>query len=200
MPFNAVGVGQNHPSFCIDNETRTTGTILPSSLPRQGKVGSAVNTPNLGVSFWDSWIGEHWTHQAGNVTQWTSKICHVTQESSKKKPQKKKRSQRWSKETLTTESSGTPKPSSPSSSSQAPKASSSSSLFKGLPPTTGLRFFPDRPVSLLPFRMGVSSACPSRSRLRTMASSWKTGRRVWVLANWTYIYWIDFWVDHVDPS
>ena len=94
----------------------------------------------------------------------------------------KKTDPKWSKETLTTESSGTPKPSSPSSSSQAPKASSSSSLFKGLPPTTGLRFFPDRPVSLLPFRMGVSSACPSRSRLRTMASSWKTGRRVWVLA------------------
>ena len=121
------------------------------------------------------------------------KICHVTQESSKKKPQKKNRSQRWSKETLTTESSGTPKPSSPSSSSQVPKASSSSSLFKGLPPTTGLRFFPDRPVSLLPFRMGVSSACPSRSRLRTMAASLKKGRGgldsskldlYWTLLDW----------------
>ncbi len=49
MPFNAVGVGQNHPPRGIDNETGTTGTILPSSLPRQGKVGSAVNTPNLGM-------------------------------------------------------------------------------------------------------------------------------------------------------
>ena len=50
VPFNAVGIGQNHPPLGIDHETRTAGTVLPSPLPRQRKVRGAVDAPNL------SWV------------------------------------------------------------------------------------------------------------------------------------------------
>ena len=47
VPFNAVGIRQNHPALGIDHETGAAGTVLPSSLPGKGKVGSTVNTPDL---------------------------------------------------------------------------------------------------------------------------------------------------------
>ena len=170
VPFDAVGIGQDDPPLGIDHETGTAGTVLPSPLPRQRKVRGAVDAPNLSSSSEDAarkfQVGKFSSPSTLVKSNWNhwSKLSNTAKFACS------------SIETLTTESNGTPKPSSPSSSSsqsQAPKASSSS-LPSGLP--TGRRPFFLVP-SLLPLRTGVSSACPapSRSRLRTMAAGREDG-------------------------
>ena len=188
VPFDAVGIGQNHPPLGIDHETGPAGTVLPSPLPWQRKVGGAVDAPNLSVprKFGSRWVDvvHRWQREDFLPVRelfrpgWTRKtLVESNWNHLQKLPNTAKFACSFSIETLTTESNGTPKPSSPSSSSsqlsQAPKASSSS-LSSGLP--TGRRPFFLVP-SLLPLRTGVSSACPapSRSRLRTMAAGRKGG-------------------------
>ena len=58
VPFDAVGIGQNHPPLGVDHEPGPAGTVLPSPLPWQRKVGGAVDAPNLSVprKFGSRWV------------------------------------------------------------------------------------------------------------------------------------------------